>query len=137
LCQTFFFHISLCGFVVLWRRLWTGRTGPQIALRPLNLVDLKNTFTLQLYNQVSVGWEHKLCKCTTLSHFIVSSYLPVCGLEHVIVSIASVFDGPVNLPHRSASLPMMPFLAEVLLTKTRAFLNRFPQQSRLLSKTNH
>jgi hypothetical protein len=54
-----------------------------------------------------------------------------------MVSIAPVFDGPVNLPHRSASLPIIPFLAAVLLTKTRAFLNRSPPQSSLLSKTNH
>jgi hypothetical protein len=43
----------------------------------------------------------------------------------------------VYLPHRSASLPMIPFLAGVLLTKTRAFLNRSPQQLTLLSKKKH
>jgi hypothetical protein len=51
-----------------------------------------------------------------------------------MVSTAPFSDGPVYLPHRSASLPMIPFLAGVLLTKTRAFLNRSPQQLTLLSK---
>jgi hypothetical protein len=52
-----------------------------------------------------------------------------------MVSTAPFSDGPVYLPHRSASLPMIPFSAGVLLTKTRAFLNRKPQQLTLLSKT--
>jgi hypothetical protein len=54
-----------------------------------------------------------------------------------MVSTALSVDGPVNFPHRSASLPMIPFLAGVLLTKKRAFLNRSPQQLNLLSNTNH
>jgi hypothetical protein len=54
-----------------------------------------------------------------------------------MVSTAPFSNGPVYLPHRSASLPMILFLAGVLLTKTRAFFNRSPRQLTLLSNTNH
>jgi hypothetical protein len=56
-----------------------------------------------------------------------------------MVVVAPVFAGPLYLPHRSASLPMIPFSAGVLPTKTRTFLNRFAGMttSGLLSNTNH
>jgi hypothetical protein len=90
-----------------------------------------------LYNHVSAGQEYNLCKFTALSQFILFSYLPVRSFEHVMFVLAPFSSEPANLPHISASLPIIPFLAGVLLTKTRAFMNWSPQQLTLLSNKKH
>jgi hypothetical protein len=50
-----------------------------------------------------------------------------------MIVLAPTPSGPQYLPQRSASLPSLPLVAGVLPTKTRAFFNRFPQQSFLLN----